>query len=311
MVFVVSISANIYQKNKKSPPLVAMSRMRKLAGAVAHLVTGAHLKVSAAGAMSKTGLHQSFCYWDAHGCSSNHTRRLLLNTLVFWAEVCGNSKLKFYSRKSDRSVDPKKVKVKRLSKNDTPKKIGEGNCFCCHLIGKTGRTIEVNWWHPKGNTNFLRFHTPFCYFCCTNFPPGAPAQASKDDNASPGGPTGRSKINWLVGGSWYQDPGPLTTGFLASGKTNQSQLKKGEMWNSLFTSSLHWTMIGIRMTSFFVLNIRFITRKSAGCHPHLFHHQTSCRANKVTSNSHQGPYCEGSKERTTLTYHGRSTGFFR
>lgn len=51
----VSMSTKNYvkEKKRKAPPLVAMSRMRKLARAVTHLVTGAHLKVATAGANPK------------------------------------------------------------------------------------------------------------------------------------------------------------------------------------------------------------------------------------------------------------------
>ena len=146
----------------------------------------------------------------------------------------------------------KKVKVKKLSKNDTPKKIGEGNCFCYHLIGKT---IEVNWWHPKGNTNFLRFYTPFCYFCCTNFPP-IPVFWPRERLPKPPKMTMHlqedqqeeaKSTDWLEGPG-IKTPGPLQLD-LASVNKSVEELKKGEMWHILFTSSLHWTMIGIRMTN--------------------------------------------------------------
>ena len=55
---------------------------------------------------------------------------------------------------------------------------------------------------PQGKHQFPEILHTFLLFLLHQFPPhssvlatGAPAQASKDDNASPGGPTGRSKIN--------------------------------------------------------------------------------------------------------------------
>ena len=131
----------------------------------------------------------------------------------------------------------------------------------------------------------------------------APAQASKDDNASPGGPTGRSKINWLVGESWYPRPPNSNNSDWVQEKKVSVKVKH-VIYHRVKSTLNH----DLQVRGWQIERQKFLSPQKSICHATQPTFSTlSCRANKVTSSSHQGPNCEGSKERTTLTYHGWST----